>query len=132
MIRLILSLTAFISLPTAGSDIALLDCYSDPDIGDDFLFMQLDWDKSAEAADVVFYDRTGMPKAAYTNVPVRSSAKTINFQSTFWESDQRIKIQVHRVTMGFAAGISYNNTDVILVNVDGSCRIAERQLEQAF
>ena len=140
MIRLILFLTASISLPTAGSDIVLLDCDMQAQKGDDFLFLELDWDKSAEAADVTYYDNTGGPAGTYTNVPVTSSAKSINFQSGIavikGQPDQFIEVQVNRVDMSFSGGISTplwrTSMGGNLIDVNGRCRKAERQLEQAF
>lgn len=140
MIRLALFLTALTSLPTAGSDIVLLDCDMQAQKGDDFLFFELDWDKSAEAADVTYYDKTGSPKGAYTNVPVTSSAKSINFKSGIAimedQPEQFIEVQISRVDMSFSGGISTplwrTSMGGNLFDVNGRCKKAERELEQAF
>ena len=140
MIQLILFLTAFISLQSAGSDIVLLDCDIEAEKGDDFLFMELDWDKAAETADVSYFDNTGLKNGSYTTVPVTSSAKSINFKSGFAmledQPEQFIEVQVSRVDMSFNGGISTplwrTTIGGNLLSVDGRCRKSERELEQAF
>jgi hypothetical protein len=135
-------LTCFlaISVNVSATDLVLLDCEMTTDKGEVFTFMELDWDKNAETADISYYDMNGNNKGSYTNVSVSSSAKTINFKSgVSLLTDQPTQFaegQISRVDMAFTVGISTplwrNNIGSNLMDLDGKCKKSDRQIEQAF
>ena len=102
--------------------------------------MEFDWDKDAETADISYYDMNGKNRGSYTNVPVSSSAKTINFKSGMNLVDdqptQFAEGQISRVDMSYVVGISTpfwrNNVGGNVLEVKGNCRKSDRKLEQAF
>lgn len=135
-------LTCFlaISVNVNATDLVLLDCELPTDNGAVFTFMELDWDKNSETADVSYYDKNGNSAGSYTNVIVSSSAKTINFKSGMSllnnEPTQYAKGQISRVDMSFTLGISTpfwtNKMESNLMDLEGKCKKSDRQVEQAF
>ncbi|MDC0995057.1 hypothetical protein OAT01_04970 [Pseudomonadales bacterium] len=135
----VLLLLAF-SVNLNASELVLLDCDITTNDGTGFTFMELDWDKDAETADISYYDMNGNNKGSYTNIPVSSSPKTINFKSGMNLLDdqptQFAEGQISRVDMSFVVGVSTplwrDNMGSNLLDVDGKCRKSDRKLEQAF
>ena len=129
-----------VSVNVNAADLVLLDCELTTDDGAVFTFMELDWDKGAETADISYYDMNGNNKGSYTNVSVSSSAKTINFKSGVQllanEPTQYAEGQISRVDMSFLVAVNTpfwrNNMSTNLMDIDGQCKLSDRKVEQAF